>query len=165
MKTSSSLIWKVKQLTQQMREEIAMLPELTVNELREKFGEVLGYASHSRNRQFLIRKLTWGIQMRQWGDISPEARARAHKLADFRFLRIRMPKDAQLGVPTQAGSSVTHKAVKLSRDPRLPIPGAVLTKEYEGKRIEVRVLEDGFEYNGQRYRSLSAIAREISTLR
>lgn len=162
MKTLNSLIWKGKQLTPQMREEIASLPELTVNELRERFGEVLGYASHSRNRQFLIRKLTWAIQARQWGDIPPQARARAHELADFRFLRVRMPRDAQIGVPVEPGSSVTRKKIRLSRDPRLPMPGAILTKEYDGKRIEVRVLEDGFEYNNQRYRSLSAIAREIT---
>lgn len=73
-----------------------------------------------------------------------------------------MPKDAQTYIPTETGSSVTHRKIKLSRDPRLPMPGAIITKEYEGKRIEVRVLEDGFEYSSQRYRSLSAIAREIT---
>lgn len=89
-------------------------------------------------------------------------RARAHELADFRFLRVRMLKDAQSEVPTEAGSSVTLKRIKLSRDPRLPMPGTILTKEYDGKRIDVRVLENGFEYNNQQYRSLSAIAREIT---
>ncbi len=62
-----------------MSEEIESLSELSVNELREKFGEVLGYATRSRNRHFLIRKITWGIQIWEWGDISPVARKRAHE--------------------------------------------------------------------------------------
>jgi len=162
MKATKLPIWKGKRLTAPMREEIVALPGLTVNELREKFGEVLGYATGSRNRQFLIRKLTWAIQARQWGDISPEARAMAHELADFRFLRVRMPKDTQMAVTEGEGGTVVRKAIKLSRDPRLPMPGAIITKDYDGKRLEVRVLENGFEYNNQRYRSLSAIAREIT---
>ena len=155
------LIGKGKRLTPQMRGEIAVLPGLTVNELREKFGEVLGYATGSRNRQFLIRKLTWAIQVREWGDISPQTRARAHELADFRFLRVRMSNS--IAIPTDdTGRTVVRKPARLSRNPRLPIPGSVITKDYDGKRIEVRVLENGFEYNNQRYRSLSAIAHEIT---
>ena len=162
MKATKLPIWKGKRLTAQMWEEIAALPGLTVNELRAKFGDVLGYATGSRNRQFLIRKLTWAIQAREWGDISPQARARAHELADFRFLRVRMSKDTQMAVSEGEGGTVVRKSIKLSRDPRLPMPGAVITKDYDGKRLEVRVLENGFEYNNQSYRSLSAIAREIT---
>lgn len=50
MKMLKPLIWKEKKLTPEMRREIESLPRLTVNELREKFGEVVGYASQSRNR-------------------------------------------------------------------------------------------------------------------
>ncbi len=161
MKATNLPFWKGKRLTPQMQEEIAALPGLTVNELREKFGEVLGYVTGSRNRQFLIRKLTWAIQAREWGDISPQARARAHELADFRFLRVRMSNS--IAIPAEGtGGTVVRKPARLSRDPRLPMPGAVITKDYDGKRLEVRVLENGFEYNNQRYRSLSAIAREIT---
>jgi hypothetical protein len=123
MKTLKSLIWKGKQLASEMHDEIDSLPALTVNGLREKFGEVLGYATQSRNRMFLIRKITWGIQAREWGDISPEARKRAHELADLRHLRIRMPKDAEMGVPVVDGTCVVRTKVKLSRDPRIPMPG------------------------------------------
>lgn len=157
---TKNLIWEGHRLTPQMREEIDALPELTVNELRGKFSEVLGYATHSRNRQFLIRKITWGIQARQWGDISPQTRKRAHDLADFRFLRLRMPKGYEAPAPEQ-GDTV-RKKVSMSRDTRLPMPGAMLVKDHEGKRIDVKVLDDAFEYEGRRYRSLSAIAREVT---
>ena len=48
------------------------------------------------------------------------------------------------------------------RDPRLPEPGSVLTRNYQGNDHDVTVLDDGFEYQGERYRSLSKIAREIT---
>jgi hypothetical protein len=160
MKSLNSLIWRAKQLTAEMREEIESLPTLTVNELRGKFGEVLGYATGSRNRQFLMRKITWGIQARQWGDISPAARQRAHELADLRFLRIRMAREIQ--VPVLEGGSVSRRKIKLSRDPRLPMPGCLLTKDWGERRIEVRVVDDGFEFEGRRYRSLSAVAKEVT---
>ena len=44
------------------------------------------------------------------------------------------------------------------RDGRLPVPGTVLTRPFENRRIVVTVLEQGFEYQSRRYRSLSAIA-------
>ncbi len=163
METLKTLIWKGKELTPEMRAEIDMLPDLSVDELRGKFGEVLGFATRSRNRQFLIRKITWGIQARQWGDISPAARARAHDLADLRFLRQRMPSDVALGVPADdENTCVVRRKVKLSRDPRIPMPGCVLTKDWNDRRIEVTVLEEGFEFEGRRYRSLSAIACELT---
>ncbi len=48
------------------------------------------------------------------------------------------------------------------RDPRLPAPGSVLSRRYQGAECRVTVLEKGFEYRGERYRSLSKIAREIT---
>lgn len=49
-----------------------------------------------------------------------------------------------------------------SRDPRLPIPGTVITREYKGKLIEVKVLEEGFEFDGKIYRSLTNIVKKIT---
>jgi hypothetical protein len=41
-------------------------------------------------------------------------------------------------------------------------PGLRLVREWRGETHTVLVLEDGFEWNGNRRRSLSAIAREIT---
>ncbi len=38
----------------------------------------------------------------------------------------------------------------------------LITRRYKGQLIQVRVLADGFEYLGERYRSLSAIAKQIT---
>lgn len=50
----------------------------------------------------------------------------------------------------------------MARDPRLPAPGTVLSREHKGFEHEVEVLESGFRYRGREYRSLSAIAKEIA---
>ena len=47
------------------------------------------------------------------------------------------------------------------RDSRLPAVGAVIKKTYHGQGIEVKVLENGFEYQGKTYKSISRVAMEI----
>jgi len=48
------------------------------------------------------------------------------------------------------------------RDLRLPKAGDVLSREYKGRDITVRVLESGFEFDGRRFRSLSAVAKAVT---
>ena len=48
------------------------------------------------------------------------------------------------------------------RDPRLPPPGGVLRRTWKGVEHEVRVLDRGFEYRGQPYLSLAAVATAIT---
>lgn len=59
------------------------------------------------------------------------------------------------------------KAVSLAtgRDVRLPVAGTMLRRQFKDTKIEVKVLEEGFEYQGRAYRSLSAIASEIAGTR
>ncbi len=47
-------------------------------------------------------------------------------------------------------------------DPRLPMPGSFIYKKYKGQKIEVKVLENGFEYQGTIYKNLSAVATKIT---
>ena len=46
-----------------------------------------------------------------------------------------------------------------------PIAGTRLIRQWQGVEHCVTVLDDGFEYEGARYRSLSAIARAITGTR
>jgi len=41
--------------------------------------------------------------------------------------------------------------------------GALLTRRLDDRQIVVKVLAEGFEFESRRYRSLSAIAREVSS--
>lgn len=47
------------------------------------------------------------------------------------------------------------------RDSRLPAVGTVITKTYHRQTLEVKVLENGFEYQGKIYKSISRVAMEI----
>lgn len=49
---------------------------------------------------------------------------------------------------------------KLATD--LPSAGTVLVREHKGVRHEVRIVQNGFEYAGKTWKSLSMIAREIT---
>ena len=59
-------------------------------------------------------------------------------------------------------ATVTPAAEPRPRDPRLPRAGAFLTRTFQGKEIKVEVLDAGFRYDGQTWRSLSAIAKAVS---
>lgn len=47
------------------------------------------------------------------------------------------------------------------RDNRLPAPGSTITKTYRGKTIDVKVLDNGFEYEGKVFKSISRVAMTI----
>jgi hypothetical protein len=46
-----------------------------------------------------------------------------------------------------------------------PIAGTVLVREWQGVEHRITVLNDGYEYQGRPYQSLSAIARAITGTR
>ena len=62
------------------------------------------------------------------------------------------------------GSTVSTqpKGRPAGRDLRRPKPGEVLSRFYQGREIRVRVLESGYEYDGRRFRSLSAVAQAVT---
>jgi hypothetical protein len=147
--------------------QIEQLRQLTIAALRIKYFEVFGEQSRSANRGFLFRRIAFRLQARAEGDLSERARQRALEIADDSDLRLRVST-------TLFGDSVNRKAKSATdspkrhdrpRDPRLPAPGTLLTRQFNNRRIVVTVLEDGFEYQSKRYGSLSAIAREVTGTR
>lgn len=45
-----------------------------------------------------------------------------------------------------------------TRDPRLPAPGTTITRRYKGRELRVEVLDAGFRFEGETFRSLTAAA-------
>ena len=131
--------------------------------LRSKYQEVFGEPSRSWNKEFLFRRIAWRLQARAEGDLNERARGRALELADDADRRLRAPKGFSAQGTSNSGGPAVGPASR--RDTRWPVPGTVLTRQYSDRRIVVTVLEDGFEYEGQRYRSLSAIARQVTGTR
>ena len=145
-----------------MRKEIDELSTMPVGQLRQKYLEVFGEESRSNHKQFLFRRIAWRIQAIAEGGLSERARRRALEIANDADLRIRAPKakfgsDATLDPKLSVSRKVTN-----TLDPRLPPPGTYLEREYKGRQIIVKILVNGFEFDGEIYRSLSAIAREVT---
>jgi len=145
-----------------MAKEIAALRQMTVGELREKYVELFGEQSRSYHKDFLWKRLAWRMQALAEGDLSERARKRAAELANDADLRVRAPAET----PAAKGEPVPQRTavgvLTAPSDRRLPMPGAVLTREYKGQTVRVMVLDRGFEYDGKVYRSLSAIAKVVT---
>lgn len=138
---------------------VRALNRMTVTQLRVRYGEVFGEAARSFNKPYLVKRIAWRLQAMQEGDLSERARRRARELANDADLRIRPPH--ALKETGQSGGTSTS-SFHVSVNDRLPMPGTLLTRKYKGKTIQVRVLTNGFDFEGDVYRSLSAVARKIT---
>jgi hypothetical protein len=101
------------------------------------------YRAHPPNRvarSLLMLGVAWKIQEQAYGGLDAATRRR---LAD---LTKTMERD---------GDVTRNRIARLK-------PGAKLIREWRGETHTVTVTEDGFEWKGRQWRSLSAIAREIS---
>jgi hypothetical protein len=140
--------------------ELAALNGMTGARLAAKFEELFGRPPGTRNKPYLRKRLAWEIQARIEGGLSDRALQRIEDLAAHipeRWKAALDPKGPARPNPNRAQApSPTHP------DPRLPAPGTVLTRLHGGVEHRVTVLADGFEYQGDRYQSLSAIARKIT---
>lgn len=138
--------------------EITALKRMTVPALRRKYAEAFGEGTRSRHKEFLIRRIVWRLQANEEGGLSERARQRAKELAADSDVRLTAPrlKAVDPGGPKKVA------VIRIPDDERLPMPGAILTRRYKGRVIEVRILPDGFEYEGGVFRSLSAVAKKIT---
>ena len=135
--------------------QIAELGAMSTAQLREKYEEVYGLPTRSRNRVYLHKKVAWKIQADADGGLSQRALDRIEKLAPLAPVRWTTAL-RDLPVPE------TAMAPAKERDPRLPPAGTVLTRRFKGTDHEVKVLEQAFVWDGQRYESLTAVAKAIT---
>ena len=136
--------------------ELAALGHMTGAELAEKYLALFGQTARSRNKDFLRKRLAWRIQELAEGGLSERALARIEELGADALALWRRPARGVAASPTRPPGE------RAARDPRLPSTGTVLTRVHGTTEHRVTVLDDGFEYRGERYRSLSKIARLIT---
>ncbi len=137
--------------------ELAALQKLSVGDLRERYTQLFQETTQARNRPWLIKRIIWRMQSLEQGGLSERALLRAKELAATSDLRVTAPTRQR----TTEGA--TTRTIECSVPPsRTPLPGMLLTRRYKGQLLQVRVLADGFDYLGERYRSLSAIAKQIT---
>src|SRR5437773_3354970 len=135
---------------------IAALQRLTMQELRVCYAELFGETTSAKNRTWLLRRVAWRLQSLAEGDLSQRARQRATELANDADLRITVPRAER---PAPATECTQPLPMATRPDPRLPMPGTILTRVYKDQTLQVEVLAEGFAYAGQSYKSLSAVAK------
>jgi hypothetical protein len=139
--------------------EIAALERLTTKELRARYAQVFDEQTNANNKAWLIKRIAWRLQALAEGELSQRARQRAAELANDADLRLSPPKawfDATS--PERTETAELHLRV----DDRLPPPGTILTRLYKGQTLQIKVLSRGFEFQGDLYKSLSAVAKAIT---
>ena len=137
--------------------KIAALKNKTIPELQNEFEELFdGQKASSDNKVYLIRRIAYRLQELEYGGLSQRTQNRLKELiwlydpVNNKAIRPKVSVETQTRTKTRG------------RDMRLPIPGTMITKDYRGKKLQVRILESGFEYEGKIYKHLTAIAEKIT---
>jgi DUF2924 family protein len=141
---------------------IGKLRKLSVPALQKRYREVIGEPLRSSNKIYLFRRIAWKLQAQALGDLSERARRRAVGLASEADIPAGQHRQAQ---PSTGRSVSTLGGSRSQRDWRLPPPGTLLARRFQGRDVLVKILEDGFEYQKRHFRSLSAIATEVTGTR
>ena len=140
--------------------EVATLDRLTVGQLKRRYTEVFGEAARSGNKAWLVKRIAWRLQANAEGDLSERARQWALELANDADLRVTAPRASK---PSPGAAQRTIRMpIEAKHDQRLPMPGTIVTRQYKNETVRVTVLPDGFEYGGEVYKSLTAVAKAVT---
>jgi hypothetical protein len=137
-----------------LQRHVEILKSLSLARLRERYLEIFGEPIRTGNKAWIMKRLAWRLQALAEGGLSERARQRATELAHEANIRLTPPLSRST---KPAQEKPTREA-----DPRLPAPGSVLTRFYKGRTLQVRILVQGFEFEGTVYPSLSAVAKAIT---
>lgn len=147
-----------RETTARVAGQLAALATMGTAELATRFAELTGQPPRTKNRAYLRKRVAWHLQAAEYGGLSEAALAKIDELTPMALKRFEQSaRRRSRPVADRAGKDSVS-----GRDPRLPAPGAVLKRPYGGEFHEVTVLEEGFEYRGRSFRSLSKVAREIT---
>ena len=128
----------------QVADRLTALAAMGRAELRAEWRRLFRTQPQPRvGRDLMVLALAWRIQEQAFGGLTSAEKRRLQRIADEL-------KDHP--------RSTAAPAIRLK-------PGVNLIREWHGKAHHVLVRDDGFEWNGQCWRSLSAIAREITGTR
>jgi hypothetical protein len=119
------------------------LPALTPDELRKEWRRLYPSQPPRLSRDLLVRAIAYRIQELRYGGISKASRRNLDALVQAR----RSDRE----IPLEGAQRIRA--------------GARLVREWNGRTHIVTVEEDGFTYAGRNFRSLSAIARDITGAR
>jgi hypothetical protein len=131
-------------MTNSVLAQIGALKSMPAAGLKARWQELFDTEPPPYNRRFLESRLAYRIQELAFGGLKPETVERLAALAD----------------------GLGGKATKRARSAQdRPITGTRLIRDWQGIEHSVTVRDDGYEYQGRPYKSLSAIARLITGTR
>jgi hypothetical protein len=125
---------------------LAALKTTTTPDLKAMWRELFETEPPLYNRRYLENRLAYRIQELAFGGLKPETVERLEAIAE----------DLDGGDPAR-------RRRRPAKD--RPISGTTLIREWKGVEHCATVCDDGYEYQGRRYQSLSAIARAITSTR
>ena len=138
--------------------QIQQLARMTIPQLRVRYRVIFGAETNVLHKSHLIRRIAWQLQADVHGGLSGRARNRIAELADGAVL-------GSSAAVSKCATPIHNHPRDTGRDARVPRSGTLLRRRYQGREIVVKVLEDGFEYDAERFSSLSALARKITGTR
>jgi hypothetical protein len=124
--------------------QLAALKTAPVADLKKKWRDLFDREPPPYNRRFLENRLAYRIQELAYGGLSEETLERLVALAD------------------ELEGKTSRRRSSLAT---LPVAGTRLIREWKGVEHSVTVRHKDFEYQGRPYKSLSAIARNITGTR
>jgi hypothetical protein len=125
---------------QAISEQIAALQQLGFAELRSEWRRLFRTQPPNLSRDLLMRALAYRVQERAHAGLTKATQRRLASLAAA------LEADGEIG---------------LDSGPQIK-PGARLVREWRGRTHTVTVTEEGFQYDGRHYASLTKIARAIT---
>ena len=133
--------------------ELNEIRRMTVPQLVAKYRKVFGKEPRVRHREHLQRKISWEVQRQRLGGLSDAAQRKLDELI------------GELDLPFDKDKKAVTAALQRTRKPNEPAVGTVLTRTWRGQDIHVHVVDNGYEWDGVVYKSLSATARAVTGTR
>ena len=125
-----------------LQQRLEQLTAMSTKQLRAEWSQVFrAEPASGLSRDLLIRGIAYRLQERALGGLGQSS------------------KRLLAGLAAQTSSDGSGGVLDLG--PALA-PGVRLVRDWGGRAHSVIVLESGFEYQGERYRSLTEIARRIT---
>jgi hypothetical protein len=131
-------------MSPEITSKLQELPHLPKRELLALWQKLFAQPAHQRlRRNLMVPILAYRIQEQAYGGLTPSTCKRLQKLA-----------------------TAWEQEQKASR-PQVPQlkAGTKLLRQWQGQLHEVLVADEGFQYQGKRYQSLSEIACQITGTR
>jgi len=122
-------------MTDDIRRKLAALELVEMSELKTLWAKYFDREPVRFQREYMVRRLAYKMQVQAYGGLPKTIRNKLQRLAE-------------------QGQETVREQFNLTA-------GTRLIREYKGERICISVLEDGFEFKGKRYQSLTAIATEL----